>query len=95
MSRTYDAETVLLNGLKASLGIGVPPDAERVHRGRCAFYPWLDMEVGESFAFRDHVQPTSARVVCSHANKKYGHRRFATKTVKANGRKFVICERVR
>ena len=90
---TYDAETVLRRGLEASLGIGVVK-GEPEQRGRVMFYPWLDMEVGESFTFRDHVKIGSARVLSCRASNNYAPRRFTTRTVRASGRKFIICRRV-
>jgi len=91
---TYDAATVLRRGLEASLGIGVM-EGKPEPRGRVMFYPWLDMEVGESFAFRDHVKPPSARVLACRASDSYAPRRYSTRTVRVAGRKIVICRRVR
>jgi hypothetical protein len=92
---TYDAETVLRRGLEASLGIGAIVDGEPVQRGRAAFYPWLDMEIGESFTFRDHVKVNSARVLACRASDNYAPRRYTTRTVQASGRKFIVCRRVK
>ena len=92
---TYDAETVLRRGLEASLGIGVAAEAKPEPRGRVMFYPWLDMEVGESFVFRDHVKTGSARVLACRASDNYAPRRFNTRTVRVAGRKLIVCGRVK
>jgi hypothetical protein len=89
---THDAETVLLDGLRRTLRIGVT-DGVPEPRGKAMFYPWLDMEVGETFTFRD-IKIASARVLACRASDTYAPRRFSTKTVRARGRKFVICRRV-
>jgi hypothetical protein len=89
-----DAETLLIDGLRRSLGIDAT-DGEPVQRGRVMFYPWLDMEIGESFTFRDHVKVGSARVLSCRASNTYAPRRFTTTTVRASGRKFVVCRRVK
>jgi hypothetical protein len=90
---TYDAETVLREGLRASLGLG-QTDGEPVNRGRVCFYPWLEMEVGESFTFREHVKIGSARVLSCRASNLYAPRRFTTRTMRVPGRKFIVCRRV-
>jgi hypothetical protein len=90
---TYDAENVLLDGLRRTLRIGAN-DGVPEPRGRVMFYPWLDMEVDETFTFRDGVKTGSARVLACRASDIYAPRRFSTRTVRASGRKFVICKRV-
>jgi len=90
---TYDAETTLLDGLRRTLRINAT-DGKPVKLGRGAFYPWLDMEVGESFTFRDHVKVNSARVLACRASDIYAPRRYSTRTVVASGRKYIVCRRV-
>jgi hypothetical protein len=92
---TYDAETVLREGLRTLLGLGEPPKGKPVRHGRMMFYPWLDMEIGEAFTFRDHVKIGSARVLSCRASNLYAPRKYRTRTVRSLGRKFVICTRVR
>ena len=92
---SYDLETVLRDGLRASLELSKRIEGKPVRHGRLAFYPWLDMEVGEAFTFRDHVKIGSARVLSCRAGSVYAPRRFKTRTIRASGRKFVICTRVR
>ena len=90
---THDAETVLSEGLRRTLRIGAN-DGDPVRRGREPFYPWLDMEIDETFVFRDHVKVNSARVLACRASNNYAPRRFTTRTVRASGRKYVVCRRV-
>lgn len=47
--------------------------------GKIPIYPWLTMEVGESFAFRPNVTEGSARVLASRASTNYYPRKFRTR----------------
>jgi hypothetical protein len=59
--------------------------------GRKPHYPWLTMEVDESFRFRDHVTQGSARVLASRAGDIYWPRKFRTRRLPGG----LYCWRVR
>lgn len=53
-------------------------------------YPWLTMEVGESFAFPLTIKAESSWTITSSANRNYAPRQFMTR--KLNGE--IRCWRV-
>ena len=58
--------------------INMPPTKRM---GKAPIYPWLTMEVGESFIFND-VTEGSARVLASRASNLYYPRKFRTRRIK-------------
>jgi hypothetical protein len=58
------------------------PGANHGWRGRPSKYPWLKMEIGDSFLITGNK---SLRCAASKANAKYD-RRFATRTVEGGVR---------
>lgn len=56
----------------------VPMPNRWSNSGRKPIYPWLTMEVGDSFLMPDHVKRPMEHV--SKASRRYAPRRFASRT---------------
>jgi hypothetical protein len=65
--------------IKADRGIPIPKPRSQERK-----YPWHTMNVGDSFAFPADIGETSARTSVSHANRRYGKKRFSIRRLDDN-----------